>query len=241
MFYLCLTFTVWSETFKCNKHQDRAKLFLSTLYKQIKWAWSQIWTLSWFFKHLFGTRASFASGTPGEHNTESNYKNIIYWGLQQVFYFHLDQLTCKVSWLFCMWLLLEYYYWVSLMKHQSSSIAHPPWWSHQWSTREWRGLSSSSGLSAGAAPETTHNKDGLVLNSSATLAAVLFYLTLRLQCVYVYVLVWMQHISGPSVSPGWSTDQHGKQLCCLVLVALLCQERLEEHQPQIISTNKAAS
>lgn len=127
------------------------------------------------------------------------------------------------------------------MKHQSSTIAHPPWWSHQWSTREWRGLSSSSEPSAGAAPETTHNKDGLVLNSSATLAAVLFNLTLGLQCVYACVLVWMQHISGPLVSPGWSTDQHGKLLCCLVLVALLCQERLEEHQPQIISTNKAVS
>lgn len=37
-----------------------------------------------------------------------------------------------------------------------------------------------------------------------------------------------QHISGPSVSPGWSTEQLGKLRCCLGWATLLCLVHLEE-------------
>lgn len=40
--------------------------------------------------------------------------------------------------------------------------------------------------------------------------------------------VYTQHISGPSVSPGWSTEQREKLQCCLVSVALLCPVHLGE-------------
>lgn len=40
--------------------------------------------------------------------------------------------------------------------------------------------------------------------------------------------VYTQHISGPSVSPGWSTEQHEKLQCCLASVALLCPVHLGE-------------
>lgn len=60
---------------------------------------------------------------------------------------------------------------------------------------------------------------------------------LRLWCVNeqsvmagqsVGIPVYTQHISGPSVSPGWSTEQHEKLQCCLVSVALLCPVHLGE-------------
>lgn len=40
--------------------------------------------------------------------------------------------------------------------------------------------------------------------------------------------VYTQHISGPSVSPGWSTEQREKLQCCLASVALLCPVHLGE-------------
>lgn len=40
--------------------------------------------------------------------------------------------------------------------------------------------------------------------------------------------VCRQHISGPSVSPGWSTEQLGKLRCCLVWATLLCLVHLKE-------------
>lgn len=60
---------------------------------------------------------------------------------------------------------------------------------------------------------------------------------LRLWCVNeqsvmagqsVGIPVYTQHISGPSVSPGWSTEQHEKLQCCLASVALLCPVHLGE-------------
>lgn len=60
---------------------------------------------------------------------------------------------------------------------------------------------------------------------------------LRLWCVNeqsvmagqsVGIPVYTQHISGPSVSPGWSTEQREKLQCCLVSVALLCPVHLGE-------------
>lgn len=44
----------------------------------------------------------------------------------------------------------------------------------------------------------------------------------------VGIPVYTQHISGPSVSPGWSTEQREKLQCCLVSVALLCPVHLGE-------------
>lgn len=44
----------------------------------------------------------------------------------------------------------------------------------------------------------------------------------------VGIPVYTQHISGPSVSPGWSTEQHEKLQCCLASVALLCPVHLGE-------------
>lgn len=44
----------------------------------------------------------------------------------------------------------------------------------------------------------------------------------------VGIPVYTQHISGPSVSPGWSTEQREKLQCCLASVALLCPVHLGE-------------
>lgn len=44
----------------------------------------------------------------------------------------------------------------------------------------------------------------------------------------VGIPVYTPHISGPSVSPGWSTEQREKLQCCLASVALLCPVHLGE-------------
>lgn len=94
-----------------------------------------------------------------------------------------------------------------------------PWQSPRWSTHDWRGPSSSSRPSASAAPRRHFSTKWFSQKSQGSFEACRGF---------PVAPVSMRHRCGPSVSPGWSTELHGRRRCFLEREGLLYQEHLQK-------------